>query len=83
MENSCFFTWVLPKIRVPQNRWFIMENPIKMDDLGGCHNIWKHPHVTMLRLHLQDLDPQEFGGNVTWKEPADATRVQDQRIDLE
>ena len=32
---------------------------------------------------LQDLDPQEFGGNVTWKEPADATRVQDQTLELE
>ena len=26
--------WVFPKIRVPQNGWLIMENPIKMDDLG-------------------------------------------------
>ena len=28
------FIWVFPKIGVPQNGWFIVENPIKMDDLG-------------------------------------------------
>ena len=26
--------WVFPKIGVPQNGWFILKNPIKMDDLG-------------------------------------------------
>ena len=24
--------WVFPKIAVPENGWFIVENPIKMDD---------------------------------------------------
>ena len=27
-------TWEFPKIGVPHKGWFIMENPIKMDDLG-------------------------------------------------
>ena len=26
--------WMFPKIGVPQNGWFMMENPIEMDDLG-------------------------------------------------
>ena len=33
--SMCFLSkWVFPKIGVPRNGWFIMEHPIKMDDLG-------------------------------------------------
>ena len=36
--------WVLPKIVVPQNGWFMMETPIKMDDLG-VPLFRKHPYA--------------------------------------
>ena len=34
LSSNPLIQWGFPKIVVPQNGWFIMENPIKMDDLG-------------------------------------------------
>ena len=37
--------WVFPKIGVPQNGWFTMENPIKMDGLGLNTPIFGNTHI--------------------------------------
>ena len=44
--------WVFPKIGIPQHGWFMMENPIKMDDLG-YHYFWKHPSLQHVRLFVR------------------------------
>ena len=42
--------WVFPKIMVPQNGWFIRENPIEMDDLGVYPYFWKHPYILYIYI---------------------------------
>ena len=69
---------MLSKIGVPQNRWFIMQNLIKMDDLGVPlfsetpidTQYITSPNTALLSHHSThtisiDLDPPK-GGNFFW-----------------
>ena len=47
-----FMSVVFPKIMVPQNGWFILETPIKMDD-WGYHYFRKHPYKYSWNLKIR------------------------------
>ena len=47
------YIWVFPKIVVTQHGWFIMENLIKMDDLGVplCSETSIYIYTTIYNIH--------------------------------
>ena len=54
--------WVFPKIGVPQNGWFIMTNPIKMDDLAVA--LFLETSISVLGvITLKTMPPTQDAGS--------------------
>ena len=70
--------WMFPKIVVAQNGWFIMENLIKMDDLGVTPSFgntqiagtWGYPVLLHPMLHLQQSLQLKLPGLDFWEASA-------------
>jgi len=58
-----FVKWVFPKIGAPQNEWFIMENPIKMDNFWGVPQFFGN--IQNIQIYIgHSMPPILWGGSI-------------------
>ena len=62
-KSQRIYIWVFPKIGVPQNGWFIMENPIKWM-IWGYHYFWKHPFASLFKLANHIDEPKNLNESI-------------------
>ena len=60
--------WVFPKIEVPQNGWFMIEHPIKMDDLGVPPFSETSIYIKQQQIHNQKRNARSLilNSQVSW-----------------
>ena len=65
LQNQSQITiWVFPKIGIPQNGWFIVENPTKMGWFGGTP-IFRNTHHIPKTYQSSNMDLQDVAMKYT------------------